>query len=124
MFEPRPEISTATLLHSAMVADRPVFASAPGFGAAHHGAALVAGVDTTDAIDGLAGGLEPLNDVGGIFRSNDRDHADAAIEGARQLARFDRAASLKEGEQAGQRPTVGVDHGVRAFGQDPRDILE
>ena len=56
--------------------------------------------------------------------ADDRDHADAAVEGARQFARLDRAAGLEEGEQAGQGPGVGIDDGVAAVGQHARDILE
>ena len=38
--------------------------------------------------------------------------------------RLDRAAGLEEGEQAGQGPAVGVDHGVSTFRQDARDIFQ
>src|SRR5687768_142061 len=124
MFEPRPEISTAIRLRSAMVRCGPGFARAPGLDAAAYGAAGLASLDPADPMDGFAGRFEPLVDLRDLGLPDNRHHADPAIEGSCQLARLDRAARLEEGEQAGQGPAVGLDDGVRALGQDPRDVFE
>src|SRR4249919_1073079 len=124
MFEPRPEISTATRDRSAMVAGRPVFGCAPGAGAALYRAALVARLDPADPMDSLPRNLQPFGYLGFILRRDNRHHPNAAVESPRKLSRFDRAAGLEEGEQARQGPFVRIDHGMGAFRQHARDILQ
>ena len=102
MFEPRPEIRIATRARSAMVGGGPGFARAPGVGGAADGAAHRA----LPRFGRCVKTVSPAASSAGVTlrrhrRRDDRDHADAAVEGAGQFARLDRAAGLQEGEQAG-----------------------
>ncbi len=75
-------------------------------------------------MDGFAGRLEAIGDLGRILLPDDCDHADAAVEGPGQLGRLNRAAPLKKGEQARQGPAVGIDHRMGIVGQHARDVFE
>src|SRR5688572_30350916 len=97
MLLPRPEIRTATRRLSAMVVGRgPGVARAPGFSFALDGAAALAWFDLADPMDGFASLGERIRHGVHVGGGHDGDHADAAIERARQLAGFDRAAGLEE----------------------------
>src|SRR5687768_10200253 len=124
MFEPRPEISTATLLRSAMMGGGPVFAGAPSAVRAADGAAGLARLDAADTVRGFACRTELFDHLRGIGVADDGNHADAAVEGPRQLRRFDRAAGLEESEQRRKRPIVSIYDSVAALRQNPRNILE
>src|SRR4051812_13104131 len=112
MLEPRPEMRTATRLRSAMVADRPIFAGAPGPCLAEHRAALGAMIDPADLMNCLPGCLEPLDSLRSLFGRDDCNHADATIEGSSQLARLDRSAGLEESKQGRKGPGACVDNRV------------
>ena len=101
-----------------------MFAGAPGVGGTPDGAAHIARLDHADAEHGFACSFQILRYVVGLLGADDCDHADPAIEGTRQFARLDCATGLKEGEQAGQGPGVGIYDRVAAIGQNPRNILE
>src|SRR6476659_1133385 len=124
MLEPRPEIKTATRAFSAIVGSRPALAGAPGAGAALDRAAAFAGLDGADVEDRFAGPLECFGDTASITCTDNRDHADPAVEGAGQLGWLDRAARLEECEQAGQGPKIGIDDRVAIVRHNPRNILE
>src|SRR5688500_10680001 len=102
MFEPRPEISTATRLRSAMMRGRPAVAGAPAAGRSATRRAAPARFDLADAMHSLSGCLQGFRDLIRIVGSDDRDHADAAVEGPGQFAGLDRAARLEEGEYTRQ----------------------
>src|SRR5687768_13804780 len=120
---PLPESITATRALG-IVSGFPRLACAPGFARSAHGAAARAFDHLADAHDFLAGGLELGGDFAGQLGGHGQHHPNAAIERARHLARLDVALSLQERHQPRLLPRVGVDHGVRAFGQHAGDILE
>src|SRR5438105_10863900 len=98
MFEPRPESRTATRTLSAM-AGGPVGAGAPRASRADDGAAARPGLDMADREDGFSNTFKQLRDVLRIVLRDDQGHADAAIEGPRELLRLDLALRLQEGHQ-------------------------
>src|SRR5687768_13145759 len=115
MLEPRPEMRTPTRAFSAMVVRGPGRAGAPALLGPGDGAALLALGDSPDREDNLTGCGQFGGDALGILRRHDRNHADAAVEGPRHLARLDIALRLEEGHQPGLRPGVRVDEGVKAL---------
>src|SRR4051812_37694990 len=97
MFEPRPEISTATRLRSGIVGRGPA-AVRPG-----HSAPALPRLDSTDASNRFPRALELRGHLIRYRSSDDHDHPDAAIEGAYHLLRFDVAAFLQQLEKSGER---------------------
>src|SRR5687767_6926719 len=124
MLEPRPEIRTATLTLSAMKARAPGAAAEPDLRRAEDGAAALALDHFADAQHRLARlGEDPLH-LGRFGRRDDRDHADAAVEGARHLGGLDIPLRLQEGHERRLRPGSGVDAGVEPVRQHAWYVLE
>ena len=124
MLLPRPEMRIATRRGSRIVSDGPVLGSVPSADLPVHRAAPPALFDAADLKHGFSGAFEFGSDHGGMLGSRDHGHADAAIEGPRELAGGDGPALLKKGEDGRQRPARGIDDGVATIGKNPRDILE
>src|SRR5689334_10438441 len=124
MFEPRPEIRTATRARSAMMGRGPGVTRAPRIRSAGDGAALLTGFDRADDAGALACFGQCRAHCLRLGRRDDRDHADPAVEGPRELARLDVALCLEEGDQRGLGPCAGVDPGMETLRQDARNIFE
>src|SRR5678816_4691452 len=92
MFEPRPEISTATRLRSGIVG------GAPAAVRSGHGAAAPPSLDPADLEHRLAGAFERCADRSGVRPGDDGGHPDPAIEGPRHFLRGDRPARLEHRE--------------------------
>src|SRR5262245_2287920 len=102
MLEPRPEISTASRLRSAIVL------GAPAAVLAGDGATALALLDPPDLEHGFAGALQGLADRIRLGPGNDHRHPDPAVEGPRHLLRNDRTAGLEHGEDRRQRPLAHI----------------
>src|SRR5688500_12314916 len=116
MLVPRPDISTPTLIRSAMMGRRPGGATAPAAGRAAPRAASPAGLDPADFEDAFSSAFKRLRHVFDILPGDDQGHADPAIEGPRHFLRLDIALRLEEGHQPRLRPAIGVDRSVEALG--------
>ena len=75
-------------------------------------------------MDDLACRREVCGQRLGFLGRDGQYHANAAVEGARHLARLDVALRLQEGHQAALFPAVSVDEGVQALGQDAWHVLQ
>src|SRR4051812_49723247 len=76
-----------------------------------------------DAKGALAADLKGVDDSFGVFRRDDRDHADTAIEGAQHLVRIETALAGQPGKQGWQGPGREIDLAVEIVGKNPRQIF-
>ena len=81
------------------------------------------GNNFTDDSGTQSGGLNALHDGFRIFRTNQRDHADPAVEDAPHLFFVNVALRLYPVEQLRARPAFEVDLRGQAFRQDARNIF-
>src|SRR5689334_19599433 len=98
MLLPRPEIRTATRFGSRIVRRGPVLGRVPAARPAAHGAAALPFFDAADFEHLLARAFEQGAHCGHFAFRDDRDHADAAVEGPRHFPGGNPAALLKEAE--------------------------
>ena len=123
MFDPRPEISTATRA-LAMVRCAPITHRTPCVASARDGAALCASRDVADAVHSFTCCCQSRNYCVNISFGDDYGHANPAIERPRHFLWLDMALRLQERHQARLRPEVCIDMGMEVVGQDTRDIFE
>ena len=125
MFEPRPEISTATRTFSAMMACAPVAGARPRSRPSRRRCSL-----SRRPRRGRSGRrFLLLSQASPIPLSHPTsetmsDHADAAIEGAGDFLRLDIALRLEERHQPRLRPAIGIDRRVQPLGQHARNVLQ
>src|SRR5690349_14340717 len=98
MFDPRPEIRTATRARSCIVSGGPGLRRTPASFRSGHGAAALARLDTADPANVLACSFETACDTVRIIRADDHRHSDTAIERARHFFGCDPSALLQKGE--------------------------
>src|SRR5690242_12999613 len=122
MLLPRPEIRIATRRGSGIVVGDPILRRAPASCGAADRAATLPSFDAADAEDGLACAFQLIGHMIDDVLSNDDDHADAAVEGARHLLRSDRAALTQEFEHRRELPTRSIDDCASTLRQGARDV--
>src|SRR5690242_6631583 len=108
MLLPRPEIRIATRFGSRIVRCGPILGRVPGAGPACHGAAATSFFDPADPEGSFAGTLDGAHNVVRSVRSDDHDHADAAVESARHFLGCDVSTFLKKCKNRWEFPAIDV----------------
>src|SRR6185437_6479022 len=116
MLEPRPEIRMAT--RRFVILDRQI-----EMAVIDHAVLAFSPDDFAEQRDGLAGFGEHLGHLLDGVRPDDRDHADAAVEGAQQLELGDAALRRQPFEHRQHRQPRQIDADAKMLWQHARDVV-